>query len=445
MDIDANEFFRQATMRICGSLDIDTALWKAFEYMENFMPLTGMSLVLGQPGMPAIETLAQVSRHNIAKVERNIPLPAEMRSEIETYWASLDDVLIINQPISFPATSKMKVFLERPDMSTMTMRLKISDKRLFALVTYLIGADHYENEHAHLLSMLHDPFAIAMSNALRHQELLKLKEMLVDDNRYLHKEMLRISGDEIIGKSAGLKAVFDMVRQVAPENIPVLLLGETGVGKEVIANAIHYSSHRKNQPFIKINCGAIPDSLIDSELFGHEKGAFTGALFQKRGRFERAHKGTILLDEIGELPLEAQTRLLRVLQDKQIERVGGTASVPVDVRIIAATNRDLKNMVVTKQFREDLWFRLNVYPIKIPPLRERRNDIAELVYYFIKRKSTEKNISPPPAIEPGAIDQLKAYSWPGNVRELENYIERILIQYQGQNISGPLAFKDAVF
>lgn len=445
MGIDANEFFRQATLRICGSLDIDTALWKAFEYMENFMPLTGMSLVLGKPGMSAIETLAQVSRNNIAKVDRSIPLPLEMRSEIESYWASLDDVLIINQPVSFPATRKMKVFLERPDMSTMTMRLKISDKRLFALVTYLIGAGRYESKHAHLLSMLHDPFAIAMSNALRHQELLKLKEMLADDNRYLHQEMLRISGDEIIGKSTGLKEVFDMVRQVAPENIPVLILGETGVGKEVIANAIHYSSHRKNQPFIKVNCGAIPDTLIDSELFGHEKGAFTGALFQKRGRFERAHKGTILLDEIGELPLEAQTRLLRVLQDKQIERVGGTASVPVDVRIIAATNRDLKNMVVTKQFREDLWFRLNVYPVKIPPLRERRNDISELVYYFINRKSTEKNISPPPAIEPGAIDQLKAYSWPGNVRELENYIERILIQYQGQNISGPLAFEDTVF
>ncbi|MBU3948684.1 MAG: sigma 54-interacting transcriptional regulator [Proteobacteria bacterium] len=445
MDIDSNEFFRQATMRICGSLDIETAMWKALEYMENFIPLTGMNLVLGEPGMPAIETLAQVSRYKIEKMDRIIPLPPETRSEVESHWASLHDVIIINHPEMFPATLKVTQLIDRPDMSIMTLPLKIQDKRLFALVIYLIGPRQYESEHARLLSMLHDPFAIAMSNALRHQEVLKLKEMLADDNRYLYKEMLRISGDEIIGKDAGLKQVFDMVRQVAPINIPVLLLGETGVGKEVIANAIHYSSPRKNQPFIKVNCGAIPETLIDSELFGHEKGAFTGALFQKRGRFERADKGTILLDEIGELPQEVQARLLRVLQEKEIERVGGTVPVPVDVRIIAATNRDLKNMVNSNRFREDLWFRLNVFPIKIPPLRERRDDIANLVYYFINRKSVERNISSPPTIDPKAIDQMKAYSWPGNVRELENYVERILIQYQGKNISGPLIFEDTIF
>lgn len=444
MDIDANEFFRQATMRICGSLDIETAMWKALEYLEKFIPLTGMNLVLGEPGMPAIETLAHVSRYKIEKMDRIIHLPPEIRSEVESHWASLQDVIIINKPEMFPAMLKVISLIDRPDMSTMTLPLKIQDKRFFALVTYLIGAGQYESEHARLLSMLHDPFAIAMSNALKHQEVLKLKEMLADDNRYLYKEMLRISGDEIIGKDAGLKQVFDVVRQVSPINIPVLLLGETGVGKEVIANAIHYSSPRKNQPFIKVNCGAIPDTLIDSELFGHEKGAFTGAFYQKRGRFERAHKGTILLDEIGELPQEAQIRLLRVLQDKQIERVGGTMPIPVDVRIIAATNRDLKNMVNTNRFREDLWFRLNVLPIRIPPLRERREDIQKLVYYFIERKSIEQNISPPPKVDSGAIDQLKAYNWPGNVRELENHVERILIQYQGQNISGPMNFEDSL-
>lgn len=445
MDIDANEFFRQATMRICGSLDIETAMWKALEYLEQFIPLTGMNLVLGERGMPAIETLAQVSRYKIEKMNRIIPLSTEIGSEVEKHWSSLQDVLIVNKPEMYPSSLNVVTkLIDRPDMALMVLPLKIQDKRLFALIAYLIGSGQYESEHARLLSMLHDPFAIAMSNALRHQDLLKLKEMLADDNRYLYQEMLRISGDEIIGKNAGLKNVFDMVRQVAPANIPVLLLGETGVGKEVIANAIHYSSPRKNQPFIKVNCGAIPDTLIDSELFGHEKGAFTGALFQKRGRFERADKGTILLDEIGELPLEAQVRLLRVLHDKQIERVGGTMPVPIDVRVIAATNRDLKNMVISKRFREDLWFRLNVFPIKIPPLRERREDIPELVYYFIKRKSVEQNISPSPNVDPGAIDQLKAYNWPGNVRELENYVERILIQHQGQNISGPMNFEDSI-
>ncbi len=446
MDIDANEFFRQATMRICGSLDIETAMWKALKYLEQFIPLTGMSLVLGEPGMPAIETLAQVSRYKIEKMNKIIPLLPEIGSEVEKHWSSLQDVLIVNKPEMYPSSlNVVSKLIDRPDMALMVLPLKIQDKRLFALITYLIGSGQYESEHAHLLSMLHDPFAIAMSNAFRHHEVLKLKEMLADDNRYLYKEMLRISGDEIIGKDAGLKQVFDMARQVAPVNIPVLLLGETGVGKEVIANAIHYSSPRKNQPFIKVNCGAIPETLIDSELFGHEKGAFTGALFQKRGRFERADKGTILLDEIGELPQEAQVRLLRVLQEKKIERVGGTVPVPVDVRIIAATNRDLKNMVNSNRFREDLWFRLNVFPIKIPPLRERRDDIADLVYYFINRKSVERNISSPPTIDPRAIDQLKAYSWPGNVRELENYVERILIQYQGKNISGPLIFEDTIF
>ncbi|MBU1052734.1 MAG: sigma 54-interacting transcriptional regulator [Proteobacteria bacterium] len=445
MDIDANEFFRQATMRICGSLDIETAMWKALEYLEQFIPLTGMNLVLGEPGMPAIETLAQVSRYKIEKMDRILSLPSEVRSEVENQWANLDGVSIINKPEMFPPTLKVISLLDRPDMSIMTMRLKLKDNRYFALVTYLIGPDQYESEHARLLSMLHDPFAIAMSNALRHEEVLKLKEILADDNRFLYQEMLRISGDEIIGKNTGLKQVFDMVNQVASVNIPVLLLGETGVGKEVIANAIHYSSPRKNQPFIKVNCGAIPGTLIDSELFGHEKGAFTGALFQKRGRFERADKGTILLDEIGELPQEAQVRLLRVLQDKQIERVGGTMPVPIDVRVIASTNRDLKNMVISKQFREDLWFRLNVYPIKIPPLRERQGDIPELVYYFINRKSIEKNITSPPNIDKEVIDQLKTYNWPGNVRELENIVERILIQSQGQNISGPLMFEDTIF
>ncbi|MBU1053687.1 MAG: sigma-54 dependent transcriptional regulator [Proteobacteria bacterium] len=447
MDIeDTNEFYRQATMRICGSLDIKTAMWNTLEYLEKFMPITGMNLVLGEPGVPAIEALAQVSRYKIEKSDQIIPLPPEIRYEVESYWASLDDVIIVNNPELFPTMLKVALLFDKSrfGLSNMTMRLKIQDKRLFALVVYLSGPGQYKSEHANLLSMLHDPFAIATSNALRHQEVLKLKEMLADDNRYLYQEMLHISGDEIIGKDAGLKQIFGMVCQVAPVNIPVLLLGETGVGKEVIANAIHYSSPRKNQPFIKVNCGAIPDTLIDSELFGHEKGAFTGALFQKRGRFERAHKGTILLDEIGELPQEAQVRLLRVLQEKEIERVGGVMPIPIDVRIIAATNRDLKSMVNSNRFREDLWFRLNVFPLKIPPLRERRGDIPELVHYFINRKSRERNISPPPTIESKTIEQLKAYNWPGNVRELENYVERILIQYQGQDISAPLIFEDII-
>jgi hydrogenase-4 transcriptional activator len=217
----------------------------------------------------------------------------------------------------------------------------------------------------------------------------------------------------------------------------VLLLGETGTGKEIIANAIHYSSPRKDDPFIKVNCGAIPETLLDSELFGHEKGAFTGAISQKRGRFERADKGTIFLDEIGELPAQAQVRLLRVLQEKEIERVGGTSSIRVDVRVISATNRNLQEMITSGRFREDLWFRLNVFPIMIPPLRQRREDIPALVHHFIERKSRELKLTERAVLAHGALERLMAYDWPGNVRELENVIERALIQQR----NGVLSFE----
>jgi transcriptional regulator with GAF, ATPase, and Fis domain len=222
------------------------------------------------------------------------------------------------------------------------------------------------------------------------------------------------------------------------------LLGETGVGKEVIANAIHYASPRSNGPFIKVNCGAIPASLMDSELFGHEKGAFTGASQKKRGKFERADGGTIFLDEIGELPLEAQVRLLRVIQMLVIERVGGTKQIPVDIRIIAATHRDLEDMVDKGLFRKDLLFRLNVFPINIPPLRERIIDLPALVSFFIKRKSKDLNLGTPKIPAPGSIEKLKSYSWPGNIRELENIVERALIRNSSDLNNKYLYFDDLV-
>jgi transcriptional regulator with GAF, ATPase, and Fis domain len=302
------------------------------------------------------------------------------------------------------------------------------------------GKNRFSEEHGRLFSLLNEPFSIAVSNTLKHQEILRLKEFLADDNRYLHRELLHLSGDEIIGADFGLKGVMTMVREVASLGSPVLLLGETGAGKDVIANAIHYSSPRKDGPFVKVNCGAIPETLLDSELFGHEKGAFTGAISQRRGRFERANGGTIFLDEVAELPSQAQVRMLRVLQYKEIERVGGVDPVSVDIRLIAATNRNLEEMVRTNQFREDLWFRLNVFPIHIPPLGERKEDIPALVYHFIKRKSREMRLAAPPPLAPGVIDRLVAYHWPGNVRELENVIERALILSKGQ----PLTFDDLV-
>jgi transcriptional regulator with GAF, ATPase, and Fis domain len=266
----------------------------------------------------------------------------------------------------------------------------------------------------------------------------KLEEakIKIEDNRFLQRELHRLSGDQIIGAEFGLKDVMEKATMASAVESPVLLQGETGVGKDVIANYIHYASARSNESFITVNCGAIPNELIDSELFGHEKGAFTGALSQKRGRFERAHRGTIFLDEIGELPLPAQVRLLRVLQNREIERVGGTKIIPLDIRIIAATNRNLEEMVKERMFREDLWFRLNVFPLLIPPLRLRTEDIPAPVQHFSERKANELKLKEIPNLAPGAIDALTAYNWPGNVRELEIVIERAMILHR----HGPLRF-----
>jgi transcriptional regulator with GAF, ATPase, and Fis domain len=322
----------------------------------------------------------------------------------------------------------------------MVMPLGLGEQVLGAgsLVLTTEGDELFTQRHADLLSMLKEPFAIAMANALRHREVLRLKERLADDNRYLHTELRRLSGDEIIGADFGLREVMHQVRHVAPTESPVLLTGETGVGKDVIANAIHLGSPRREGPFIPVNCGAIHESLLDSELFGHEKGAFTGALSRKRGRFERANNGTILLDEIGEMPLEAQVRLLRVIQHREIERVGGTERIPVDIRIIAATNQDPSELVKAGRFREDLFFRLNVFPIVVPSLRDRNSDIPSLVQHFIERKAQELKMGDTPRLQDGAIDDLMAYDWPGNVRELENVIERAMILHRGE----PLRFDD---
>jgi Nif-specific regulatory protein len=236
----------------------------------------------------------------------------------------------------------------------------------------------------------------------------------------------KYSISNIVGNSNKMREVFQMVSQVCKSNATVLIRGESGTGKELVANSIHYSSHRAKNPFVKVNCAALPVNLIESELFGHEKGAFTGAIKQKMGKFELAHKGTIFLDEIGSLGLDVQANLLRILQEKEFERVGGHRTLKTDVRIIAATNKNLEEAVEDESFRGDLYYRLNVFPIYLPPLRERKTDILLLADYFLEKyaKENHKNIK---RLSTPAIDMLMEYHWPGNVRELENCIERAVL------------------
>jgi transcriptional regulator with GAF, ATPase, and Fis domain len=404
------------------------------KFLKDFIPADEMYLHLYEPGLGAMHTIAGATASEGRKMDRITPLPQGVRAGI----AEFTGMRVINRPELEPGFQFMLGYYGRPDSSALVQLLDVEGQRLGALVLLAQGRDVFSDTHARLFSFLKEPFAIALSNTLKHQEVLRLKDLLADDNRYLHRELLHLSGDQIIGAEFGLKEVMNMVRQVAPLNSPVLLLGETGVGKDVIANAIHYSSPRKAGPFVKVNCGAIPETLLDSELFGHEKGAFTGAISRKRGRFERAERGTIFLDEIGELPPPAQIRMLRVLQYKELERVGGSHPLSLDIRLIAATNRNLEEMVREKRFREDLWFRLNVFPILIPPLRNRREDIPALIHHFVERKSRELKIPGPPPLASGVIDRLKAYDWPGNVRELENLVERALILSQG----APMTFDD---
>ena len=438
--MDENEFFRGASLRVCGQLDIAEAMRSTLEYFQGILPADLMYLQLYEPGLGSMRSIAKATRSEARQMDALTPLPQEARTQIEQA-ASLDlpDVVIMNRPEESPVARAMCAFHgvadKLGDSSLLLLLLIPAGKVLGELVVIAEGGvDQYSNLHARLLSTLRDPFVVAMSNTLEHREVLRLKDRLADDNRYLHREFQRLSGDEIVGADFGLREVMRQVRQVAPTESPVLLEGETGVGKDVVANAIHLASARRDGPFIPVNCGAIADSLIDSELFGHEKGAFTGALSEKRGRFERADKGTILLDEIGEMPLEAQVRMLRVLQHREIERVGGTDRIPVDIRIIAATNRDLAMMVRDGRFREDLFFRLRVFPITVPPLRERPGDIPALVQFFIERKAKELKIGDAPPLSAGAIDALMDYHWPGNVRELENVVERAMILHQGDSL-----------
>jgi len=315
----------------------------------------------------------------------------------------------------------------------------ISHNRTLGIVAVSsLRDDAFNREDAELLSQISSQVAIAVENALAFNEIEALKNKLASEKIYLEEEIQsQFNFSEIIGQSPSLASAFKQVEIVAPTDSTVLIQGETGTGKELIAHAIHNLSNRRERTLVKMNCAAIPTGLLESELFGHERGAFTGAISQRVGRFELAHKGTLFLDEVGDIPLELQAKLLRVLQEGEFERLGSSRTQKVDVRLIAATNANLERMVAGRQFRSDLFYRLNVFPIHLPPLRERRGDIPLLVSFFAQKfaRRFRRKIETIPA---GAIARLEQYHWPGNVRELENFIERAVILSRGSELEIPL-------
>ena len=438
--MDTGDFFREVTLRICSSLDIDEALSHTFSYFQNIIPVDAIGLMHQDLARARIYPVAQVERNGVRFFDFNTASERALQDDFVEYAKKQPThkiaVSIINRPDDLPA-EVLRCFPKLKTFSIIHLSLNIREQDIGELIIAAEGTDRYTEQDARLIESVREPIAIAMSNARRYRELVQVKDLLAEDNRALSEDIRRTINIEVVGADLGLREVMKMVRQVAPSSSPTLLLGETGTGKEVIANAIHRSSPRQKGPLISMQCGATPDTLLDNELFGHEKGAFTGASEWKRGRFERANGGTLFLDEIGELSLEAQVKLLRVLQEKKFERVGGARTIETDVRVIAATHRDLDAMVREGTFREDLWYRLNVLPIRIPPLRLRREDIPALVTYFIERKALEMNLLHTPSINPTTLERLKAYSWPGNVRELQNVVERALILSDGHHLHFP--------
>ncbi|HUE41941.1 MAG TPA: sigma 54-interacting transcriptional regulator [Candidatus Sulfotelmatobacter sp.] len=397
---------------------------------------TSLALLDPASGLLKIYALDFPGRQGLIKPELTIP-----RESSPAGRAIVENRTLISRGAEMDQYSSEVVRILRAENMQVICCIPLSNRgRTFGTLNLASRrTDGFAPADIELVQQVAAQIAIAVENALAFKQIDALKTKLAEEKLYLEEEIRSAYNfEEIVGDSPAIRRVMAQVELVAPAGSTVLILGETGTGKEVIARAVHNLSPRKERTFVKVNCAAIPSGLLEAELFGYERGAFTGAINQKLGRFELADRGTLFLDEIGDIPLELQPKLLRVLQEQEFERLGSNRTQTVDVRVVAATNRDLTRLVADREFRSDLYYRLNVFPIQIPPLRERREDVPLLVRYFVQNFSRRlnKTVQYVPA---DAMDALVNYSWPGNIRELENLIERAVLLSPGKELRVPLS------
>lgn len=440
-------FFHKAT-ELLGKSDVREAMTSFYDFLCESFPLDGLVIHHFMPKPTELLSLFCIRKNRIDFIGHSMTLVHEHAMFLHAFSLSGGGYRIPNsqetQVASFVNTDLSSYMVDIP-RANLVCCLKAGKAPLGLLRAMGSHVNCFNELHERRISILSVPLGFALLKLLRLPE----SEHFLKRRGFRYERIAEVAVEtqpKLIGAESGLKRVMEIVDKLAVTSAPVLIMGETGTGKELIADAIHAASQRADKPFIKVNCGAIPDTLIDSTLFGHEKGAFTGAIGSVPGKFEQANGGTLFLDELGELPLPAQVRLLRTLQNRVVERVGSTVSIPVDVRIICATNRNLVKMLQRGTFRADLYYRLNVFPVHIPPLRERLQDILHLVQHFVDKATKHLNLPPISGIDPASAEELMHYSWPGNVRELENLVERaVTLSYDSKLKLGMYLPQDSDF
>jgi formate hydrogenlyase transcriptional activator len=426
------------TNQVVSNLNFQELLQTISASVRRVMRCDAAAIMLPEPDGAHLRVHALDFPDQRGFFKEDILIPIENSMPGETFRSGKTSVLNRLDPAKVSPEMYAKAAGE--GMNSLCDVPLISRERVLGVLALASREENaFDPEAAAFLSQVAQQVAIGVENALAYGEIADLKDKLAQEKLYLEDEIRgEMDFEGIVGQSSALRHVLNLVETVAPSDSTVLLLGETGTGKELIARAIHERSRRKERTFVKLNCAAIPTGLLESELFGHERGAFTGAIAQKIGRLELADQGSLFLDEVGDIPVEIQPKLLRALQEREFERLGSNRTKKVDVRLVAATNRDLEQMMENREFRSDLYYRLNVFPIRIPPLRERPEDIPLLVRYFTQKygRLMNKQIESIPA---AAMRKLSSWPWPGNIRELENFIERSVILTHGPSLQAPTA------